>query len=217
MKQKEFSGIVKLSNEQYAELVANGSLTVGDKTIQYDPFTIYITPDTLAKVAKSGLYQDLEGKPTKLSDFENDAGFITASEVPDGGEPQVFNKTQFMEFLKTFPEYISLEIKILQTGILNYYAGSRFQFLTKKRMIRHSASGLQTMFYQFSSAPDLAYATVSPVALDTMLIYARKDLTAGSSFDFYVYNISVGDTITKTDLTSSITDTNVQFIVRSLD
>lgn len=35
--------------------------------------------ETLATVAKSGSYNDLSNKPTKLSDFSNDTGFITNS------------------------------------------------------------------------------------------------------------------------------------------
>jgi hypothetical protein len=40
-----FKGIVKLSQEQYESLKTNGSLTVGETTITYDPkTTLYVTP-----------------------------------------------------------------------------------------------------------------------------------------------------------------------------
>ena len=37
----------------------------------------------LSPVATSGSYDDLTDKPTKLSEFENDSGFITASDIPE--------------------------------------------------------------------------------------------------------------------------------------
>lgn len=33
--------------------------------------------NTIAKVATSGSYADLTGKPTKVGEFENDAGYVT--------------------------------------------------------------------------------------------------------------------------------------------
>lgn len=40
---------------------------------------------TLATVATSGSYADLSGKPTKLSDFSNDAGFVTTDTTYTAG------------------------------------------------------------------------------------------------------------------------------------
>ena len=41
----DFKGIVKLSKKQYESLRENGTLTVGDTTINYDPYTtLYVTP-----------------------------------------------------------------------------------------------------------------------------------------------------------------------------
>ena len=43
-----FKGIVRLTEEQYALLSANGFITVNGNTITYDPrTTMYITPDTI--------------------------------------------------------------------------------------------------------------------------------------------------------------------------
>ena len=40
----KFENIVKLSDTQYQELLANGTLTIGEETLVYDDNTIYITP-----------------------------------------------------------------------------------------------------------------------------------------------------------------------------
>lgn len=41
----DFKGVVSLSEEQYSTLVADGSITIGDVTINYDENVIYVTPD----------------------------------------------------------------------------------------------------------------------------------------------------------------------------
>ena len=56
----------KLSNEKYAELKANGELVNNE---------FYITPDSK---------EDFDGEvPTKVSELENDLGFVTTEEVND--------------------------------------------------------------------------------------------------------------------------------------
>ena len=47
--------VVYLSIEQYAELKTNGTITVGDVTIAYDPDVLYIVPD--AGTSNDGLYE----------------------------------------------------------------------------------------------------------------------------------------------------------------
>lgn len=48
----KIGNIVYLSNEQYVELIDNGTLTVGDTTIKYSDNDIYITPDKGYTVVK---------------------------------------------------------------------------------------------------------------------------------------------------------------------
>lgn len=52
----------KMSNEKYQELLANGELVANE---------FYITPDTI----------NGEDVPTKVSDLENDLGFITSQDI----------------------------------------------------------------------------------------------------------------------------------------
>ena len=47
-----------------------------------DGTSAYVEADELATVATSGAYADLSGTPTKLSDFNNDTGFITSASLP---------------------------------------------------------------------------------------------------------------------------------------
>lgn len=46
-----------------------------------DGTSTYVEANDLATVATSGAYSDLTGQPTKLSDFNNDVGFITSAPV----------------------------------------------------------------------------------------------------------------------------------------
>lgn len=43
----KFTGIVYLTEEQYLELKTNGTLTVGDVTINFDENTLYVTDDII--------------------------------------------------------------------------------------------------------------------------------------------------------------------------
>lgn len=47
-----------------------------------DGASTYVEADDLATVATSGAYSDLSGQPTDLSDFNNDAGFLTLGTLP---------------------------------------------------------------------------------------------------------------------------------------
>lgn len=40
-----FSGVVNLSEEQYQELITNGSITVNNQKLNYSDNTLYVTPD----------------------------------------------------------------------------------------------------------------------------------------------------------------------------
>ena len=42
----KFKGITYLTEEQYAKLVEDGTLTVGDTTITYEAARLYVTPET---------------------------------------------------------------------------------------------------------------------------------------------------------------------------
>ena len=42
----KFKGITYLTEEQYAELVEKGTLTVGDTTITYEAARLYVTPES---------------------------------------------------------------------------------------------------------------------------------------------------------------------------
>lgn len=50
MTEQQFNGIVYLSKAKYDELVANGTVIIGDQTLTYDRYgTIYITPEDLSQ------------------------------------------------------------------------------------------------------------------------------------------------------------------------
>lgn len=42
---EKFEGIVHLSEAQYQELITNGSITIGEQTLEYNENAIYVTPD----------------------------------------------------------------------------------------------------------------------------------------------------------------------------
>lgn len=42
---EKFEGIVHLSEAQYQELIANGSITIGEQTLTYSDNVVYVTPD----------------------------------------------------------------------------------------------------------------------------------------------------------------------------
>lgn len=73
-----FKGVVKLSQAHYDELKADGTLTVGDKTITYDPNVLYVTPSQDAK--------------TDLT-IENVEGNSITFTVADSNKHKVFNIT----------------------------------------------------------------------------------------------------------------------------
>ena len=56
----------------------NTTATTAQSTSASEPFGGNIT---LHKIAKTGTFSDLIGKPTKLSDFTNDSGFITSQDL----------------------------------------------------------------------------------------------------------------------------------------
>lgn len=74
------------------ELIGNKSLSdlgidIPTKTSELlndgsDGTSTYVELADLATVATSGAYADLSGKPTNLSDFNNDVGYITSADLP---------------------------------------------------------------------------------------------------------------------------------------
>lgn len=56
----------------------NTTATTAQSTSASEAFSSNIT---LHKIAKTGTFSDLIGKPTKLSDFTNDSGFITSQDL----------------------------------------------------------------------------------------------------------------------------------------
>ena len=62
IKTSEFKGVVSLSDEQYQELITNGSITINGETIIYNDGTIYVTPDTDAE-----RLNEIEGTVTNIS------------------------------------------------------------------------------------------------------------------------------------------------------
>lgn len=57
----------------------------------YDGTSTYVEADQLATVATSGAYTDLTGQPTDLSDFNNDSGFVNATEAANAAPVQSVN------------------------------------------------------------------------------------------------------------------------------
>ena len=57
----------------------------------YDGTSTYVEADQLATVATSGAYSDLTGQPTDLSDFNNDVGFVNATEAANAAPVQSVN------------------------------------------------------------------------------------------------------------------------------
>jgi hypothetical protein len=49
-----FKGVTYLTDEQYAQLVVDKTLTVGDVTIEYDENMLYVTPDNIEYLKTSG-------------------------------------------------------------------------------------------------------------------------------------------------------------------
>lgn len=46
-----------------------------------DGTSVYVEEDTLSTVAKTGAYDDLSGVPTKVSDFQNDVGYLIEDNI----------------------------------------------------------------------------------------------------------------------------------------
>ena len=119
----QYNGIVYLSPSQFDELTDKGSIVVDGKTIIYDENTLYVTPENIEV-------------PTKLSELENDTGFITEDDVPD-----------FTETDPTVPSFVK---DITEQDIDNWnnksdFSGS-YNDLTDKPEIP-SISGLATETY----------------------------------------------------------------------
>jgi hypothetical protein len=79
---------------------------------------------SLATVATSGNYNDLTGRPTKVSDFENDLGYITQADAPGSAEAVQSNLTEHINN-KNNPHGVSLtQLGITATATeLNYVDG----------------------------------------------------------------------------------------------
>lgn len=61
------------------ELVGDSSLSdIGVNKAILDALKDYVKSNDLAKVATTGSYKDLSDTPTKVSEFENDAGYLTS-------------------------------------------------------------------------------------------------------------------------------------------
>ena len=60
--------VIYISNEDYATLIATGSVTIGGVTLTYDEDNVYITPETLASSSADGLMSAAD--KTKLDNID---------------------------------------------------------------------------------------------------------------------------------------------------
>lgn len=89
MTEQQFNGIIYLPKAKYDELVANGTVIIGDQTLTYDRYsTIYITPDD-NNIKQDDLAANLADIiaqiPTKVGQLENDSNFVTKQYVQENG------------------------------------------------------------------------------------------------------------------------------------
>ena len=77
-----------------------------------------VDTNSLSTVATSGLYSDLSGKPTKLSDFTNDSGFINNAVndlVNYYTKSETYTKTEINNLISSIPKFNILVVQDLPT------------------------------------------------------------------------------------------------------
>lgn len=114
-----FKGIVKLSLSQYEELSKNGTITVGDVTIEYDPDnTLYVTTDGDSDVNKAIQEYD---NPSTANNIQNIGTFGTdKNNDTDNVELYMYKGVTNVETAVDKRSYTYLEI---DKTILDYERG----------------------------------------------------------------------------------------------
>ncbi len=105
-----FKGVVKLSKEQFDTLKRDGTLTVGEQTITYEPkTTLYVTPDT----TDAEIEELKANKQDKLTAGEN----ITIDENNVISSAAGFDLSQLPKFTNKI--YVDMSNKSTEDGVLS--------------------------------------------------------------------------------------------------